>query len=176
MKKGLIIIGPRSIGKSSVGKILAKKLKIPFFDFDKVVENKIGSIDLYIEKKGFDQTRKKEHEILKIFVKKLPKKFVLSLGGGTIASQLKEISYANFKLLKDKGTLICLIPFKSNSKSIRLLYRREKTRRGNQSLKQIKNLYSLRYPIYRKIANKIFFVKNKKISKIVNEIAIQIKK
>jgi len=170
MKEKLILIGPRSIGKSSVGKVLAKKLKIPFFDFDKIVEKKIGSIDKYIKKKGYNQTRIKEHQILKIFVKKLPQKFILALSGGTITSQLKQISFLNYRLLKNKGIFIYLIPFRSSSKSINLLYQREKIRKGNQSLKQIKMLYTLRYPIYKKIADKIIFVENKKPLEIADEI------
>ena len=41
-KKNLILLGMMGVGKSTVGKYIAKKLKIKFFDMDKLVEKKNG--------------------------------------------------------------------------------------------------------------------------------------
>ena len=40
MKKSLVLTGMMGSGKSSIGKILSKELKMDFFDIDKVIEKK----------------------------------------------------------------------------------------------------------------------------------------
>ena len=79
-------------GKSSVGLLIAKKLKLNFTDIDNEIEKKLGvSIRIIFETKGEDYFRKIEE---KITLKKL--KFnsgVISLGGGafTNANIRKEV-------------------------------------------------------------------------------------
>ena len=40
MKKNLLLTGMMGVGKSTVGKKLAKKLKLKFIDIDKIIEKK----------------------------------------------------------------------------------------------------------------------------------------
>ena len=72
-------------GKSSVGLLIAKKLKLNFTDIDNEIEKKLGvSIRIIFETKGEDYFRKIEE---KITLKKL--KFnsgVISLGGGAFTN------------------------------------------------------------------------------------------
>ena len=39
-KKNLVLLGMMGVGKTTIGKIVAKKLKINFFDIDWLVEKK----------------------------------------------------------------------------------------------------------------------------------------
>ena len=57
-----VFIGPRSIGKSTVGKVLSKKLKIEYFDFDTYVEKELKGIDEHIEKNGVKSYRVEEEK------------------------------------------------------------------------------------------------------------------
>ena len=80
-KENLVLIGMMSSGKSTIGKLLAKKLNFKFFDIDKIIEN---------------ETKMKITEIFKIkgenFFRNLEEKttikllnfsdVVISLGGG----------------------------------------------------------------------------------------------
>lgn len=70
-------------GKTEIGKLLSKKLDLPFFDIDHLIENEMSkTVNEIFEEKGAVFFRKLEHEV---FVKKLNanESFVLSLGGGT---------------------------------------------------------------------------------------------
>ncbi len=69
------------VGKSTVGKILAKKLEYKFIDVDKIIETKEGSsINLIFKNKGENYFRKIENEITLLELKK--DNSVVALGGG----------------------------------------------------------------------------------------------
>ena len=86
-KKNLVLIGMMSSGKSTIGKLLAKKLNFKFFDIDKIIEN---------------ETKMKITEIFKIkgenFFRNLEEKttvkllnfsnVVISLGGGGFVNEI----------------------------------------------------------------------------------------
>ena len=81
MKKNLILTGMMGVGKTTIGKSLAKNLSYNFTDIDKVIENKEGtSINLIFKGKGENYFRKLENKISLQELKK--KKSVISLGGG----------------------------------------------------------------------------------------------
>ncbi len=69
------------VGKSTLGKKIAKKLKYNFIDVDKIIEIKEGmSINLIFKNKGENYFRKMEREITLLELKK--NNNVVSLGGG----------------------------------------------------------------------------------------------
>ena len=41
MKKNLALTGMMGVGKSTIGKVLSKKLHMKFVDIDKIIENKL---------------------------------------------------------------------------------------------------------------------------------------
>ena len=81
MGKNLTLTGMMGVGKSTIGKILAKNLNYKFIDVDKLIEKKEGSSINYIFKnKGEDYFRKIENDITLSELKK--NNSVVSLGGG----------------------------------------------------------------------------------------------
>ena len=51
--KNLVLLGMMSSGKSTIGRLLAHKLSLKFFDIDNVIENKTKmKISEIFEKKG----------------------------------------------------------------------------------------------------------------------------
>ena len=70
-------------GKTTIGKLLANKLKVSFLDLDEVIEQGLeDSISNIFNGKGEIFFRKKEHEYL-IDVLSKKEKLILSTGGGT---------------------------------------------------------------------------------------------
>ena len=84
------------VGKSTIGKFLAKKLKYNFIDVDKIIEAKEGSsINVIFKNKSESYFRKIENEITLLELKK--EMSVISLGGGafldkTIRKNVKKFS------------------------------------------------------------------------------------
>lgn len=81
----ILLIGYMGSGKSTVGKGLANKLNLPFFDLDALIEQKEQKTVAEIFKiNGEIYFRKLEHQILHQFLQdNINKGYVLSLGGGT---------------------------------------------------------------------------------------------
>jgi len=72
LSKNLILTGMMGVGKSTVGKNLAKKLKYNFIDIDKLIEISEGtSINLIFKNKSEDYFRKLENEITLKQLKKI---------------------------------------------------------------------------------------------------------
>ena len=87
MGKNLTLTGMMGVGKSTIGKIVAKKLNYEFVDVDKIIENKEGSSINYIFKnKSEDYFRQIEKEITMAELNKYNS--VISLGGGAFLNNL----------------------------------------------------------------------------------------
>lgn len=79
----IVLLGYMGSGKTTVGKQLAKKLYVPFYDLDQYIESREGaSISEIFKNKGEIYFRKIEHTYLKEFFNE-KESYILSLGGGT---------------------------------------------------------------------------------------------
>ena len=161
--KNIYLIGLMGSGKTTLGKILSKKLDKDFYDSDQVIEEKLGvNVPMIFEYEGEAGFREREKDILKELVSK--QNIVLATGGGIILSE------SNRDLLAKNGIVIYL---KSNQKDLVLRMKNDKTRpllkNGNVEL-IIKKLCQEREPLYEQIADFEITTKNKRIHEVVNEI------
>ena len=91
-KENLVFLGMMGSGKSSIGSLVAKKLKVEFIDVDKEIEKELGvSISKIFETKGEDYFRKFEEKTTLRVLK--TNSIVVSLGGGAFLNKVirKEI-------------------------------------------------------------------------------------
>lgn len=174
----ITLIGPRSVGKSTVGKALSKRIKIRYIEGDKRMHKELkkhGGLDKVI-KSG--KTHLIEQKAVPLIVKILQnKKIILDLAGGAISSKKhKKVSERIIKIITEKSCVIGLLPFKNNKESIEFLFNRERKRKhfkkeDKRSLKnQVKKDYLKLKPKLMKHSNIIIYTKDKAPSQIVNEI------
>ena len=85
-KENLVFLGMMGSGKSSIGLLIARRLKLNFIDIDNEIEEKLGTtISKTFEDKGEEYFRKVEE---KITLNKLKKhSSVISLGGGAFINE-----------------------------------------------------------------------------------------
>ncbi len=96
----IILVGMMGAGKSTVGKILAENLNLPFVDSDTLIERRLGrKIDSFFKNYGEEAFREHEHNT---FAELEPEPGVLSTGGGVV---LRE---DNWEQLKRLGTVVYL--------------------------------------------------------------------
>lgn len=96
----VLLIGMRGSGKTTIGKILAKKLTMEFVDMDELIEQKQGiKVQEIVEKNGWDYFRKLESELC-LELSRL-KNTVIASGGGIVLSDenMSELKDNTLKLL-----------------------------------------------------------------------------
>ena len=115
--KSLVLVGMMGTGKSTIGKEVAKKLKIEFIDTDALIENETNQTIAEIFKKNGEKYFRDLEE--KTFLKiKNDKEKIISVGGGAFINEsirkkiLKE--YLSIWLNMDEDLIINRI--KRNSK------------------------------------------------------------
>ena len=84
--KNIVLLGMMGSGKTTLGKIISKKLNRKFIDIDNEIEIKEGmKISDMFQKKGEDFFRKIEEKISLQFLKKTSS--IISLGGGAFINK-----------------------------------------------------------------------------------------
>ncbi|MDR2902761.1 MAG: shikimate kinase [Lactobacillales bacterium] len=84
--KIILLVGMMGVGKTSLGRILSKRLDLPFIDSDKEIEKSTGfSISDLFARFGESEFRIGEEKIMKRLLKGTP--CILSSGGGAFFSE-----------------------------------------------------------------------------------------
>ncbi len=146
--RNLILVGPMGAGKSTIGRLLAKELQLPFKDSDKEIEERTGAnIPWIFDVEGEAGFREREQSALAELCQE--EGLVLATGGGAV---LRE---ENRRALREGGCVIYL-----HASVEQQLERTSRDR--NRPLLQTENpgdvlrkLFTLRDPLYRDVADLI---------------------
>lgn len=159
----IVLIGFMGVGKSEVGKAAAERLGYSFLDTDELIEkSEDKEISRIFKENGEEYFRGLETEVLETLQNY--DDFVLSTGGGIV---LKE---KNIGLLKGMGPLVLLTARPEVIfERIKSVNNRPLLETGNKEDK-IKEILSVRDPIYNKAADLTIDTSDKKIEEIVEEI------
>ena len=105
--RNVFLIGMMASGKSTVGRHLAKALKLDFVDSDSVIEKRAGAdIPWIFDIEGEEKFRDREEAVIEEFTRR--RGVVLATGGGAV---LREV---NRRRLSERGTVVYLnAPFES---------------------------------------------------------------
>ena len=142
MKKNLVLTGMMGVGKSTIGKKLAKKLKIKFIDLDKIIEKReSNSIKDIFEIKGEDYFRKIEKKVALQELKRV--NAVIALGGGAFLNKdiRKEVEESAVSFWLDLNMKSILKRLK-NSKKRPLLNRENLPQTVNKIYLERKKFYN----------------------------------
>ena len=142
MKKNLVLLGMMGVGKSTLGKIVAKKQGLKFVDTDFNIEKKFSmKISEIFEKKGEEFFRLwEEKEVLESLKKS---KCVIALGGGAFMNKT-----VRDKILKDSVSIWLDLNLKTLNKRTKWNIKRPLLD-GKDNQKKINKLYARRKNIYK---------------------------
>ena len=159
----ILIIGPMGSGKSSIGKILAKRTSKKFLDIDfQIIKNQGMNISEIFEKYGeeyFRNLEKKELEKLDNI-----EDYIISTGGGIILKQ------ENIDMMKKIG-LILFLDIDINAQLERVKNKKNRPLIDNDNVESsLLALKKYRDPIYNNICDYIIDVSNKEKNVIIKEI------
>lgn len=125
----LFIIGPGSVGKTTVGAILAKKLNQPFIDLDEQFMKNIGHIGDYIDTNGMLAYRERNTELLADLLNIADQKTVFALSSGFLVPDINpDLVKRNEKLLAKHGRTVLLLPASTPEEAVDEVVRRAMTR------------------------------------------------
>jgi len=166
-RTSVFLVGLPGSGKSTVGRLLARRLGREFFDTDHVLEKRLGcTIREYFEQVG-EQAFRDQEEAAIAELSQLPG-IVLSTGGGTV------LRPSNRQCLHANGWVVYL---KSNPDDIFRRLRHDKTRpllQVEDPLGRLKELHRIRDPLYREAAHCIMETGRPSVTAVVNSIAMQL--
>ena len=164
----IFFVGLMGAGKTTIGKLLAKKLKKTFYDTDHEIEKKLGvKVSVIFELEGEEGFRKRETQMIDELTNK--KDIILATGGGAVLSE------ENRRLLKERGKVIYL-----NAKPQHLAKRmafdkdRPLLQQGNM-LDTLNNLYQERHPLYLGVSSFVVDTGQQKTQTIINKIEALLK-
>ncbi len=148
----VILIGPPGAGKSTIGRLVAKRLQLQFCDTDALIEasEKSTISDLFIEK-GEEYFRKVELKTLEQVISS-ENNCVLALGGGAPISEIAQ------NLLKNVTAPIVFLKVSLATAAPRIGFNRSRPLLLGNPRAQWQGLYDLRLPIYESLADAIITV------------------
>jgi len=161
MAPRVILIGPMGSGKTTVGKLVAEKLQIPFRDTDQVIEETTGKSvsDIFLED-GEDEFRAIEKKVLRDEL--LADGAVLALGGGA------PISVDAQSALRAIASPVIYLDISLAAVAPRIGFNRDRPLLLHNPRGQWQTLMEARRPIYESIADSVIDVNDKTEAEIVS--------
>ena len=163
INRNIILIGMPASGKSTIGKLLSKKINYEYYDVDKYLERKENvKISTLFSEKGEEYFRNLETKYLRELSQK--NGIIISTGGGAVKRE------ENMEILKEKGIVVFL------SRKIEDIAK--ENHEARPFLKDINNIYKLydeRIELYKRYSD-IIIENNGTLQEVTDRTAEEIEK
>lgn len=164
----LFLVGMPGCGKSTLGRLLAKRLDKAFYDADVELERRLGvTIPVIFELEGEPGFRDREEAILSELV--VQSNVVLSTGGGVI------LRPSNRERLKQNGTVLYLHAVPAT------LWERTRHSKHRPLLQapdpfaRVQELYAARDSLYREVADAVVESDREQVSRLAHRLEQQLR-
>jgi len=141
----IFLVGLPGSGKSTVGRQLGRRLRIPFIDSDQAIEMRLGcTIRTFFEREGEAAFRDIEAQVIESLTLDGPR--ILATGGGAV------LRPENRRCLGERGYVVYL---KSQPEELLRRVRHDAKRPLLQvadPLQRLRDLFALRDPLYQEVA------------------------
>jgi shikimate kinase len=159
----IFLVGMMGAGKTSVGRVLAKRLQKTFYDSDHVIEDRTGvKIPVIFEIEGEAGFRVRESALVDELT--ALRDIVLATGGGAVLSE------KNRDRLRTRGTVVYL---RASVRDLLNRTRHDKNRPLVQAADpraRLTELYEKRDPLYREVAHLTVDTGNQSLTSLVNRL------
>lgn len=163
MKGNVYLVGLMGAGKTTVGRLLARRLKLRFYDSDHEIERRCGvKIPVIFEIEGEPGFRAREEQAIAELT--ALQGIVLATGGGAVVSE------ANRRRLAAGGTVVYL-----NARPEDLFERLRQDRgrpllAGADPLGRLRELHAERDPLYRSLADLVVDTGSQSVQALAREL------
>ena len=163
MGRNIVLIGMPASGKSTIRKLLAKKMNYEYYDADRYLERKENvKISTLFSEKGEEYFRNLETKYLKELSQK--NGIIISTGGGAVKRE------KNMQILGEKGIIVFL-----NRKIEDIAKENHEARPLLQNIDNIYKLYDERIELYNRYSD-IIVENNGTLKEVTDRIAEKIEK
>ena len=163
MGRNIVLIGMPASGKSTIGKLLAKKMNYEYYDADRYLERKENvKISTLFSEKGEEYFRNLETKYLKELSQK--NGIIISTGGGAVKRE------KNMRILGKKGIIVFL-----NRKIEDIAKENHEARPLLQNIDNIYKLYDERIELYNRYSD-IIVENDGTLKEVTDRIAEKIEK
>ena len=163
----IFLVGMMGAGKTSVGRVLAKRLNKVFYDSDQVIEERTGvKVAVIFEIEGEAGFRLRESAVVDELTQLGD--IVLATGGGAI------LTGENRDRLRARGTVVYL---RASVKDLLNRTRHDKNRPLLQTADprgRLDELFEMRDPLYREVAHLTVDTGSQSLSTLVNRLHLQL--
>ena len=163
----IALVGLPGSGKSTVGRQLARRLQLPFFDSDHVIEERLGySIRDVFERDGEAYFRDLEEAVLDELSQN--SRAVISTGGGAV------LRLGTRQRLNTRGQVVYL---NSTPDDLFRRLRHDVNRpllQVTDPLSRLRELHTARDPLYRETAHYVIETGRPSVSALVNKIMMEL--
>lgn len=161
--ENIFLVGLMGAGKTSIGRLLAKRLGKAFFDSDQEIERVTGvKIPVIFEIEGETGFRAREERMLAALVQ--GGNLVLATGGGAV------LSARNRKLLGENGIVVYLRAAVTDLWNRTRHDRNRPLLRAGEPLAILERLYAERDPLYREVADIIVDTGEQSLGSLVHKL------
>ena len=161
--ENIFLVGLMGAGKTSVGRLLARRLRKTFVDCDHEIERTTGvRIPVIFEIEGETGFRARESRMLAELVQRSD--VILATGGGAVLSD------ENRRLLSQHGTIVYL---RATPHDLWQRTRHDRNRpllQTDNPLAKLTTLYAERDPLYREIADVVVDTGNQSVSSLAQRL------
>jgi len=163
----VFLVGLPGSGKSTVGRHLGRRLRIPFVDSDQAIEMRLGcAIRTFFEREGEARFRDLEAETIASLTQDGPR--ILATGGGVV------LRADNRQHLRERGFVVYL---QSQPEELLRRVRHDSKRPLLQvadPLQRLRELFAQRDPLYREIAHCVVETGRPSVATLVQTVLSQL--
>jgi shikimate kinase len=163
----IFLVGMMGAGKTTVGRVIARRLGRRFIDSDEAIEARCGvKIPVIFEIEGEEGFRARERSVIDE-LSSLPG-IVLATGGGVVLAE------ENRRRLAERGTVIYL---RAQPADLSRRLRNDRNRpllRTADPLKRLEELYAQRDPLYSEVADIVVDTGRQKVPVLARQLLAQL--
>jgi shikimate kinase len=163
-QKNIFLIGPMGAGKTSIGREIAKRLHLVFYDSDEIIEERTGAdVPWIFDLEGEEGFRKREAKVIAELSKL--QGIVLATGGGAIALPENRIALTSYGVvIYLKTSLPDQMERTSRSK------KRPLAKDDNIRQEMLENLRAEYEPLYEELADLTYDTDNLPVKYVARDI------
>lgn len=151
--KNIFLIGPASVGKSTVGELLAENLGYKFIDIDKEFCSRIALIPDYIKAKSYGEYCQANSDLTKMLLDENPHKTVLATSSGFLVHENSpHVVDRNLELIRNYISIL-LLPGRDPQKYVDIIVQRQLDRWDDCEAGEEKERFLIRFKKYQQYGN-----------------------